>query len=101
MHAAHALGALLRELEQRVRELNGKPSSAAADKPSRGATERTSSAVDPATRRIEDDLRRHLQTDVRIQLSGPSKGRVEIAFYDNDDLERILDLVLAAKRSDF
>lgn len=98
---ALARGLSVRELEQRVRELNGKPSSAAADKPSRGATERTSSAVDPATRRVEDDLRRHLQTDVRIQLSGPSKGRVEIAFYDNDDLERILDLVLGAKRSDF
>ena len=98
---ALARGLSVRELEQRVRELNGKSSSAAADKPSRGATERTSSAVDPATRRVEDDLRRHLQTDVRIQLSGPSKGRVEIAFYDNDDLERILDLVLGAKRSDF
>jgi ParB family chromosome partitioning protein len=50
---------------------------------------------------LEDDLRRRLQTDVRIQLSGPEKGKIELAFYSNDDLERLLDLILAGQRNDF
>jgi len=91
-------GLTVRELEQRVRELGGKPAS------SSGVTRTQQLEVgsaDPAIRRIEDDLRRHLQTDIRVQLTGPSKGRVEISFYNNDDLDRVLDLILGDKRRDF
>jgi ParB family chromosome partitioning protein len=91
-------GLTVRELEQRVRELGGKPAS------SSGVTRTQQPEVgsaDSAIRRIEDDLRRHLQTDIRVQLTGPSKGRVEISFYNNDDLDRVLDLILGDKRRDF
>ena len=50
---------------------------------------------------LEDGLRRYLQTDVRIQLSGEAKGRVEVSFYSNDDLDRILDLILREHRRDY
>jgi ParB family transcriptional regulator, chromosome partitioning protein len=84
-----AEGLTVRDIERRARE--GKP-----DRPSKGAADR--SPANPTTRRIEDDLRRYLQTDVRISVSGGERGQIAIAFYSADDLERILDLVLGAKR---
>lgn len=57
----------------------------------------TSSAV----KAVEDALRRYLQTDVRIQLASPDKGIVEIKFYSNDDLDRLLDLILRENRDIF
>ena len=58
-------------------------------------------ASDPAARRIEEQLRKYLQTDVHIQQLGGEKGVVRISYYSADDLERVLDLVLGARRSDF
>jgi ParB family chromosome partitioning protein len=95
---AVARGLSVRELEQRVREIGGKPPSAAGG--GRNKAPELASA-DPAIRRIEDDLRRHLQTDIRLLLTGVSKGRVEISFYNADDLDRVLDLILREKRRDF
>ena len=99
---AIARGLSVRELEQLVRELSG-----VAERPTesqRPATKpgvQPSRAADPSVRRIEDDLRRYLQTDVRIQLSGSEKGKIEVAFYSNDDLERVLELILREARRDF
>ena len=56
---------------------------------------------DPAVRRVEEQIRRRLQTDVTIQQAGDGKGTLRIAFYSNDDLERLLDLMLGSTRSDF
>jgi ParB family chromosome partitioning protein len=93
----------VRELEQFVRELAGAtPAARPAPAASGGKPSLTpSTAADPAVRRLEDDLRRFLQTDVRIQLTGDAKGRIELLFYSNDDLERILELVLRERRTDF
>ncbi len=41
---------------------------------------------------LEEDLQRHFGTSVNIQRKG-SKGKIEIEFYSNDDLERLLDLL--------
>jgi len=95
----------VRELEKRVREITtpdakqGAP--AAAPTPTTGLAKPTSGKADPAARRIEDDLRRYLQTDVKVQVTGDSQGRIEVSFYSNDDLERILDLVLRDNRRDY
>ena len=51
---------------------------------------------DPEVKRLEDQLRRYLQTDVSLQLNGPEKGEIRIAFYSTDDLQRVLELVLGA-----
>jgi ParB family chromosome partitioning protein len=103
--AAHAVsrGMSVRELEQYVRELSGKPSAEPAPLKSPPGQPKTSKAPDPAVRRIEDDLRRYLQTDVRMQMSGSeeAKGKLEISFYSNDDLDRVLDLILREARRDF
>ena len=46
---------------------------------------------DPNILRIEDDLRRSLGTQVSVRNSKNNKGRIEIEYYNLDDLERILD----------
>ncbi|NCW45016.1 MAG: hypothetical protein EBV77_05945, partial [Gemmatimonadaceae bacterium] len=44
-------------------------------------------------RQIEEKLRRKLQTGVSIQLTAKDKGEVRIAFFSNDDLERLLEVL--------
>jgi ParB family chromosome partitioning protein len=96
---AVSAGLSVRQLEQRVRELAEKPSILLpAERRSKAAAPESSS---PAIRRIEDDLRRFLQTDVHVHVNSESKGRLEVGFYNAEDLERILDLILREKREDF
>jgi ParB family chromosome partitioning protein len=47
----------------------------------------------PHLQRVEDALRRRLQTDVYVVTRGKG-GRITINFYSNDDLARLLELVL-------
>jgi hypothetical protein len=47
-------------------------------------------------KRVEDALRKHLKTDVTITQNASGRGRLEIDFYSNDDLARVLELVLGA-----
>jgi hypothetical protein len=93
----------VREVERRVREAN-EPSVAREVDESRGrppSLPEPSNQASPELRRIEDQLRRYLQTDVHLVLTGKEKGVLRISFYSSDDLERLLELVLAGKRSDF
>lgn len=48
-------------------------------------------AVDPVYLALEDELKEILGTKVRITNS-KNKGRVEIEYYSNDDLERIINI---------
>ena len=50
----------------------------------------------PEVRRIEDALRRRLGTDVRVTLRVKGKGQMHVNFYSNDDLARLLELILGA-----
>lgn len=50
--------------------------------------------VDPEIRRIEDELRKHLKTDVLVALRSKGSGRIWLNFYSNDDLARLLELIL-------
>jgi ParB family chromosome partitioning protein len=50
----------------------------------------------PEVRRIEDALRRRLGTDVRVSLRTKGKGQIHVTFYSNDDLARLLELLLGA-----
>ena len=49
--------------------------------------------ADPSLARISEDLRRHFQTPVSVSRRG-GRGRVEIRFYNDEDLDRILRLIL-------
>jgi len=57
---------------------------------------RVSQNADPNIRAAEAKLRRHLGTQVRIlPAKAGSAGRVEIEFYDSQDLARIYDAILS------
>jgi ParB family transcriptional regulator, chromosome partitioning protein len=93
----------VRALEQRVRELNSPGAEPAQTTSPNLEHERRppTRAPDPAARRIEDQIRGYLQTDVRIRLGEGDKGVIELSFYSNEDLDRILDLILREQRRDF
>ncbi|MGD8728026.1 MAG: ParB/RepB/Spo0J family partition protein [Gemmatimonadales bacterium] len=78
----------VRDVEERVR--GGKP---AARRPRTG---RGQKPRDPEVLRVEDALRRRLRTDVRVSTRGKSSGRLTINFYSEDDLARLLELILGA-----
>jgi ParB family chromosome partitioning protein len=93
----------VRKLEQAVRESALGPSAAPASRTSgkQGGPAELQRSADPAVRRVEDDLRRYLQTDVHLQVAADTKGTLRIQFYSQDDLERVLDLILREHRKDF
>jgi ParB family transcriptional regulator, chromosome partitioning protein len=89
-----AKGLTVRHVEQRAR-LNTPDAErrrAKAPTPGSGASK------NPEARRLEDELRRHLQTDVAITVGHGERGKIEITFYTNDDLDRLLELILGYKR---
>ena len=91
------LGLSVRDVERRARD--AKPVGAGKDGEREGAKGKGVSAAggrDPEARRIEDQLRRYLQTDVHLSVGAKQRGEIRIMFYSNDDLERVLELVLGA-----
>ncbi|HEU0253324.1 MAG TPA: ParB/RepB/Spo0J family partition protein, partial [Pyrinomonadaceae bacterium] len=58
----------------------------------------TARAVDPNVRAAETKLRRALGTQVKIHMAGDGRGRVEISFFNNQDLERIYSLLMGPAR---
>ena len=54
-------------------------------------------AQPPEVRRIEEALRRRLGTDVAVVLNGKSKGHLVVRFYSQDDLARLLEVILGRR----
>lgn len=98
---ASTSGMSVRALEQRVRELNAPSELARTTSPMNEPRPAAQAVVDPEVRQIEDQLRSYLQTDVRLRVAEGKKGTLELTFYSNDDLERLLDLILREHRLDF
>lgn len=88
-----AKGLTVRDVELRART-SAPIAGARASK--RKSSERAS-GLNAELKRLQDELRRHLQTDVTITVGDHERGKIEIAFYSSDDLERVLDLVLASR----
>src|SRR5437773_2351810 len=84
---AVAQGLSVREVEDRVR--GGRA-------PERRPRMKRGLGVAPEVRRLEDALRRRLGTDVRVTLRATGKGQSHLSFYSNDDLARVLELILGA-----
>ncbi|HEU5459276.1 MAG TPA: ParB/RepB/Spo0J family partition protein [Pyrinomonadaceae bacterium] len=55
-------------------------------------------AVDPNVRAAETKLRRALGTQVKILMSEQGRGKVEISFFNSQDLDRIYNLLLSPAR---
>ena len=84
----------VREVERRVQA--GRPTPPAAGrKPSAdtGTPALPPGASGAVARQIEEKLRRKLQTSVSLALTAKDKGEVRIAFFSNEDLERLLDIL--------
>ena len=83
-----AAGALtVRAVEERVRQRRE-----GGERPAAGAAE---PAGDPHVRHLESELQRTLGTAVRIRVQGSGKnGRIEIPFYNADDFDRVLEMLL-------
>jgi hypothetical protein len=45
-------------------------------------------------KRVEDALRKHLGTDARVTTRRRGRGFLTISYYSNDDLARLLELIL-------
>lgn len=85
-----ANGWSVREVERRVQAGRPKPPAAGKKAEPASAPAGASGAV---VRQLEEKLRRKLQTGVSIQLTAKDKGEVRIAFFSNDDLERLLEVL--------
>jgi ParB family chromosome partitioning protein len=84
----------VRETEERVRggapAAPAAPATAAAPAPKR----REQRMLPPDARRVEEVLRKRLGTDVRISPRRRGRGFLTIKYYSNDDLARVLELIL-------
>ena len=88
-----AEGLSVRAVEERAR--GGAPAKKRRGR--KGADPADARAV--ALRAAEAEVRRYLQTDVRVVQREQGKGRIEIDFYSTDDLDRLLDLIMGARRA--
>lgn len=79
-------GLSVRALEQMVHK-------ATEEKPAKGSP--SPRAEDPNIRAAENKLRRALGTQVKIHMSEAGRGRVEISFFNSQDLDRIYNLLMS------
>lgn len=89
-HEAVANGWSVREVEERVR------GDAPATRRPRATKTAEPTAQSADARRVEASLRRRLGTDVRLTAKRRGRGNLVINYYSNDDLARILELILGA-----
>lgn len=76
-------GLSVRQVERRVRRENRRA------EPDETPPEESSAELERA--RLEEELQRALGTRVKIRANRKGKGRVELAFYSFEDLERLAD----------
>jgi ParB family transcriptional regulator, chromosome partitioning protein len=82
----------VRDMEARAR---GETPSAPILTPPNGMRTRAPQKMPTAdVRRIEDALRKRLGTDVRVTARRRGRGFLSISYYSNDDLARVLELIL-------
>ena len=84
----------VRDLEARVRgeQVSGPPAVRKMIRRPKPEARHPSADV----RLVEDALRKRLQTDVRVTARRKGRGAVTIHYYSNDDLARLLELILGA-----
>ena len=85
----------VRAAESAARELNG-----TSQKPARTPrTQKTPVApLDPDTRAYVERIERHLQTKVTLHPTAEGGGKLEVSFFNLEDLERIGEMLLGEPR---
>jgi ParB family chromosome partitioning protein len=79
----------VREIEGAVAGTRAAPRAA-----KRGGGQPAVRGVTADVKRVEDALRKRLGTDVRVTARRRGRGFVTISYYSNDDLSRLLELIL-------
>jgi len=82
----------VREMEARVR--GDVPTAPGATTLAPRRARPTARTVTADIRRVEDALRKHLGTDVRVTTRRRGRGFLTVSYYNNDDLARLLELIL-------
>jgi ParB family chromosome partitioning protein len=83
----------VREVEARVRG-DGAGTGATVAAPALKRARPAQRAVTADVRRVEDALRKRLGTDVRVTARRRGRGLLTISYYSNEDLARVLELIL-------
>lgn len=73
----------VRELEEAIKNIDEAPK----EKPKQSARKK-----DPYIGQVEETLRERFRTTVKIK-PGKSKGKIEFAYYSNEDLERLIEML--------
>jgi ParB family chromosome partitioning protein len=81
----------VRELETRTRDVAASPAAVSSPEARPRAPQKMATAD---VRRVEDALRKRLGTDVRVTARRRGRGFLSISYYSNDDLARVLELIL-------
>ena len=84
----------VRELENRTRDQASAPERAGAPEPPEPRARAAQKMPTADVRRVEDALRKRLGTDVRVTARRRGRGFLSISYYSNDDLARVLELIL-------
>jgi ParB family chromosome partitioning protein len=86
----------VRQIEARTQAQTTKAAPAAAGStPVSGAPTREPQKMATGdVRRVEDALRKRLGTDIRVTTRRRGRGFISISYYSNDDLARVLELIL-------
>lgn len=89
----------VRDVEKRVRELQQEPDEEASsdDSEAEASAEAAEPPADRDSLQIEatrEQLRRCFGTQVRIHHQNDGTGKIEVAYYGPEDLERLVDLML-------
>jgi ParB family chromosome partitioning protein len=92
-HEVTAHGLSVRDVERRVQAGRAEPAKSGRKKAGATRAAAPAPAGSAESRRIEELLRRKLQTGVNLHLSGKDRGELRIAFFSNDDLERLLGVL--------
>jgi len=82
---AAANGWTVRDTESRVREGRAPRTARRPTGPQEASAEH---------RRVEDALRKRLGTDIRVTARRKGRGLIALSYYSNDDLARLLELLL-------
>ena len=89
----------VRQVEKEVRQLlgrEGKKGNSNAAQTQKDSVKPTSN--DPALLDIIDKLRRHFGTQVKVIYSDSHNGEIKIQFYNDDDLSRLVEIILQDQR---
>jgi ParB family chromosome partitioning protein len=90
----------VREVERRARDATARtPSKGGRPARDGGAAPAGAPSTGAAVREASDALRKYLQTPAAIQMDASGKGNITLSFYSQDDLQRLLELILRTRWS--